>query len=125
MIQDHHLLSTPLHSSTAKRSERGGGGGGGGLKSCNGELMVNITYEGNEHFAECRRQCARVTSALQPASSEWDLGIRDSGCFEWSEAAATAANAAGSAPKHRMAPFLTSLLALCECDVPRLSMGPK
>ena len=38
--------------------------------------------EGNERFAECRRQCARVTSALQSSSSEFDVGIRDSGRFE-------------------------------------------
>ena len=75
-----------------------------------------MIHEGNERFAECRRQCARVTSALQSASSEWDLGIWDSGRFEWREAAATK-NAAGSAPKHRMAAY--------DRDVPRLSMGPK
>ena len=52
------------------------------------------------------------------SSSEWDLGIWDSGRFEWREAAA---NAAGSAPKHRTAAFR----AIFDRDVPRLFMGPK
>ena len=56
---------------------------------------------------------------LQSACSEWDLGIRDLGRFEWREAAA---NAAGSVPKHRMAPFLA---IIHDRDASRLSMGPK
>ena len=37
--------------------------------------ILLVLYEGNERFAECRRQCARVVSALQSVSSEWDLGF--------------------------------------------------
>ena len=38
------------------------------------EILSN-KYEGNERFAECRRQCARVTSALQSSSSEFRVGF--------------------------------------------------
>ena len=58
---------------------------------CSLLLRGSQVNEGNERFAECRRQCARVTSALQSSSSEFRVGfgmgfgIRVALSFVWRE----------------------------------------